>query len=243
MTAIQQPTYTRTVRKSNPYCEHAMNRAPSNNISGPVVPTLVNGCPATKWKITPTNAEDNRVSEMPIRLSVLSEDNPPNVIEVDREAKYINRMAANDSKLKPSVISLLYCGYLRLISFIIPPKNLFDFSKGPTISFRPLRFLPSSSPSSPPAAVSNGFSSLAIESFFLASNAFSFLVRIHSLFAFISSNGNKSSRCQLPGGNTIESSKKSFIADSKSRRSSALYAILWKCGFDIRVAMERPTSR
>ena len=64
-----------------------------------------------------------------------------------------------------------------------------------------------------------------------------------SLFIFwIFASGSSDGLSKCPGGSTRLSAKNSFIALSKSRRSSARYAASWKSLFDIKVDKDRPIS-
>jgi hypothetical protein len=123
-------TYTRMVRKAKPLLSQNFISASSNSRSGPVVPIMTNGWPASKWKIIPTRHDAINVSEIPIKFPVLSEAKPPNVMAVESAAKYIKTVAAKVSVFNPSLISLLYIGKRRLTSFIKPPHNLLVFSNG-----------------------------------------------------------------------------------------------------------------
>lgn len=84
---------------------HILYKLSSKSKSGPVVPTTIIGCPDKNANSMPVRAVEISVSDIPIRLEVLSATRPPKVIAEERAAKYIKMAAAKHCPFSPSLMS------------------------------------------------------------------------------------------------------------------------------------------
>ena len=139
----------------------------------------------------------------------------PKVMAGAKLAKNRKNMEARHWKLSPSLMSLQYQGKRRFTSLCSPPNGRWvrcKLSSGITDIRRRRRALL--------LGLDIGDTSSLRD---IRRRCCTFLFNF-----WRSARGRSDSLSRLPGGRTMLSAKNSFIALSRSRRSSALYAASWK---------------